>query len=246
MNLGEQIVVYLGIALLVWYVGASTFNRRLGIRTYRWLQPGVAGLGKITEAKWIGSSGSGARLGVAQAHSPLRKVEVSYLLETRELLPLWLINRLRGRRDTIYVRAQLRSAPYGELEVLPAGDRRFAGLLAGKTPSRWAMASGSLPHGMQAAWRGRDTEHLLGSAIRLLERSGAAIRRLSIAQTPPHIILEAQIPQLIASPSEAFFAALSRAFIKGGAEGAEPPLSGTPPAPAPAGPPEIPAPGTSR
>jgi len=40
MDLGQTIVVYLGIFLILWYAVALIYNRRLGIRTYRWLQPG--------------------------------------------------------------------------------------------------------------------------------------------------------------------------------------------------------------
>jgi hypothetical protein len=212
MNLGETIVIYLGIFLIFWYGAASIYNRRLGIRTYRWLQPGVSTLGKITEAKWIGSSGSGARIGVAQARSPFRQAEVAYLLETRELLPLWLLNRLRGVRDSLIVRAQLRSVPQGELEVLPRGHSRFKDLLAESKQNPWAMLPQDLPAGLQAAGRGRNTDGMLEAAGRLLGEVGPGIRRLSLARTAPHLILDVKIAQLRAEPSERFFQLLSEAF----------------------------------
>lgn len=212
MNLGETIVIYLGIFLIFWYGVASIYNRRLGIRTYRWLQPGVSTLGKITEAKWIGSSGSGARIGVAQAKPPFRQAEVAFLLETRELLPLWLLNRLRGIRDYLVVRAQLRTVPQGELEILPQGHSRFKDLLAESKQNPWAMLPGQLPAGLQAAARGRNTDRMLEAAGKLLDEVGPGVRRLSLARTAPHLILDVKIAQLRRETSERFFQQLTHAF----------------------------------
>jgi hypothetical protein len=212
MDLGQTIVVYLGIFLILWYAVALIYNRRLGIRTYRWLQPGVATLGKITQAKWLGSSGSGARIGVAQAKHPFRQAEVAFLLETRELLPLWLLNRLRGIRDSLVVRAQLRSVPQGELEILPQGHSRFGDLLTESKQNPWAMLDRELPAGLQAAARGRNTDNMLESAKALLNEVGPGIRRLSLARTAPHLILDMKIAQLRSEPSERFFNLLTKAF----------------------------------
>ena len=212
MDLGQTIVVYLGIFLILWYAVALIYNRRLGIRTYRWLQPGVATLGKITQAKWLGSSGSGARIGVAQAKAPFRQAEVAFLLETRELLPLWLLNRLRGIRDSLVVRVQLRSVPQGELEILPQGHSRFGDLLTESKQNPWAMLDRELPAGLQAAARGRNTDNMLESAKALLNEVGPGIRRLSLARTAPHLILDMKIAQLRSEPSERFFNLLTKAF----------------------------------
>lgn len=212
MDLGQTIAVYLGILLILWYGAASIYNRRLGIRTYRWLQPGVSTLGKITEAKWIGSSGSGARIGVAQAKHPFRQAEVAFLLETRELLPLWLLNRLRGRRDSLIVRVQLRSVPHGELEILPQGHSRFKDLLADSRQNPWTMLDRQFPAGLQAAARGRNIDSLLESADALLNEVGPGVRRLSLARTSPHLILDVKIANLSSNPSERFFSLLTEAF----------------------------------
>lgn len=214
MDLGETIVIYVGIFLILWYGVASIYNRRLGIRTYRWLQPGVSTLGKITQAKWIGSSGSGARIGVAQAKSPFRQAEVAFLLETRELLPLWLLNRARGIRDSLVVRAHLRSVPHGELEILPQGHSRFKDLLADSKQNPWSMLDRQLPAGLQAAARGRNLDRLIGSVEALLSEVGPGVRRLSLARTAPHLILDIKLGQLRSESSERFFELLTRAFSR--------------------------------
>jgi hypothetical protein len=219
MDLGQRIAVYLGIALLIWYALAAAYNRRRGVHVYRWLQPGVKSLGSITEAKWIGTAGSGARLAIAKPEKPFRRVEAAFLLETRELLPLWLINRLRGRRDALIVRADLRSAPRSELEMVPPGDRRLRGLEADEKRGRWQTLDG-LPAGFQAAARGRDIERFTPPARALLETHPSAIRHLSIGYSSPHVIVEADLASLMTASAEDFFVRLSKAF-----GGGEPPAA---------------------
>lgn len=215
MDLGQQIAIYLGIFLLIWYAVAAAYNRRRGVRVYRWLQPGLKSLGPITQAKWIGTAGSGARLAIAKPERPFRKVEAAFLLETRELLPLWLINRLRGRRDALIIRADLRSAPRGELEIVPPNDRRLSGLKADDKRGAWAMLAG-LPASYQGAARGRDVDRFTQPAHVLLEGQPASIRHLSIGFNPPHVIVEADLTILMTTPAEAFFTRMSKAF--GGGE----------------------------
>ena len=99
MDLGQWIVIGLSVVMGVWFAVGSFYNRRRGIGTYRWIQSGLKRLGKISEAAWIGSSGSGARLTVGKAEAPFRRIEVVFLLESREILPLWLFNRVRNKQD---------------------------------------------------------------------------------------------------------------------------------------------------
>lgn len=212
MDLGQTIAVYLGVFLLIWYAITGVYNRRRGLRVYRWLRGGVESLGKISEARWLGSSGSGARLTVAKAERPFRRVEVVYLLETRELLPLWLINLARGRRDMLIFKANLRSTPQGELEVVRGGDRRLRGLRADADRNPWTLVARSLPGDLQAANRGAQGGRILESLEGFLGGIAPALRRLSISRTAPHLILELLLPPLMEKPSETLFTSLEVAF----------------------------------
>jgi hypothetical protein len=211
MDLGQRIAIYLGVFLLIWYAAAAFYNRRRGVRVYRWLQPGLKTLGAITEAKWIGSSGSGARLAIAKPDRPFRRVEAAFLLETRELLPLWLINRLRGRRDALIIRADLRSAPKAELEIVPPEDRRLRGLRADDKRGAWTTLA-DLPAGFQGAGRGREVDRSSKETRSLLETESGPIRHISIGYKPPHVIIEADLTRLMTTPAESFFAHLSEAY----------------------------------
>jgi hypothetical protein len=215
MDLGQRIAIYLGIFLLVWYVFAAAYNCRRGVRVYRWLQPGAKSLGSITEARWIGTSGSGARLAIAKPERPFRRVEAAFLLETRELLPLWIVNRLRGRRDALILRVDLRSAPRSEVEIVPPGDRRLRGLQSDDKRGTWRILA-DLPAGFQGAGRGRDVDRLVSQVGALLQSDSTSIRHVSIGLKPPHVIIEADLTMLMPTPSETFLAHMTEAF--GGGE----------------------------
>ena len=119
----ETIVVALGIFLALWYLGASMFNRRRGVAVFRWLHDGLDALGGEISSRWIGSSGSGAQIRVAKADPPLKDLDVIYLLASRELLPLFLFDLARGKRDRLIVKAGTRAASPAELEAVPAKSR---------------------------------------------------------------------------------------------------------------------------
>jgi hypothetical protein len=209
MGLGEQVAVYLGIFLLVWYGVASFYNRRKGVRIYRWLQPGVATTGEITAAKWIGSSGSGARISVAKANKPFRRIDAAYLLETRELLPLWIFNHLRGRRDLLVLRIDLRSVPSAALELMHAGDSRLRGMTDSDGRPVPSEQSPTLGSEFEVAWLGRVDEKQLQKLSPFIEEYGASLWRLSVSRRAPHLIFEFHVPQLLDAPSSQLFDSLA-------------------------------------
>ena len=109
MSSSQLIIIVLSVFLILWYIGANIYNRRRGIAAYHWLRRGLQQLGTISNAEWLGSSGTGAKLAVSKADKPFRQVEAAYFLETREILPWWVVARLRGKRDEIVLSASLRT-----------------------------------------------------------------------------------------------------------------------------------------
>lgn len=213
MNIGETIAVYLGVFLLLWYAAAAYVNRRLGVRTFNWLKPGVQSLGGIGEARWMGSSGSGARLAVPRAKRPFQRLEVIFLLETRELLPLWLLNRLRGKRDTLILRAQLRSNPASEAEFFPQSDRSLRSIRSdGEEDVPWREVDSPKVNGFRAVGRGGQVEQVLQMCKPLLEDLGEKVRRLSISRTAPNVILELHLSGLLEAPAEDLFQSIQATF----------------------------------
>lgn len=214
MDVGQWIVIGISALLGVWYVAAGTFNRRRGIASYHWLKEGLEAQGKLTGASWIGSSGSGARLVVGQARQPFRRIEVVFLLETREILPLWLFNRARGKRDELILKATLRKVPTLETEVAQAADRGFPAQVK-EDASMTLIPAPGLQGFQLAVGRSADAELSAGLEA-LLTQYPTAILRLSLRRSQPHLILRVNLMELqTQGPSEAFFDHLS-GWVTGG------------------------------
>jgi hypothetical protein len=205
----EYIVTGLGIFLAGWYLIAAIYNRRFGLRTYRWLQRGLDVLGdpKSVQASWIGSSGSGARIGIQRARTPFRRLELAYLLESRELAPLWLFDILRGKRDQLILRGTLRHKQIGELEVLPAGDRRLK-TIRREITKPWTLADG--PHNLVIAQRGPAKQQAEGIAP-FLEKYGANLKRLSWGPQDPHILIVLRLTGLQVDEAAPLFQVIRQA-----------------------------------
>ena len=183
----EYLVMGLGLFLVAWYLIFLIYNRRLGLGTYRWLQSGLDVLGdpKGVQAGWIGSSGSGARIAIERAYLPFQRLELTYLLESRELAPLWLIDILRGKRDQIILRGTLRHKRPGELEVLPAGDKLLKAIQQ-ETTKPWNLTDG--PHNLVIAQR-RSAAQQVEWATPFLEKYGSQLKRFSRRSDDPHILI---------------------------------------------------------
>ncbi|MBN1993637.1 MAG: hypothetical protein JW953_13130 [Anaerolineae bacterium] len=204
----EYIVTGLGILLVVWYLFAAIYNRRFGLRTYRWLQRDLEVLGdkKSVQASWLGSSGSGARIGLQRARAPFRRLELTYLLESRELAPLWLVDVLRGKRDQLILRGTLRHPQGGELEIIPAG--RKIKTLPQNPNNPWTLTDG--PHHLVIAQRGAAKQQIEWVAP-FLESYGSHLIRFSWGPQDPHILIMLRLAGLQNNQAAALFQAICRA-----------------------------------
>lgn len=203
MDTGQQIVIILSIFLAAWYFVFAVINRRRGLGLYAWMRSGLKQLGEISQASWIGSSGSGARLVLENPEKPFQRIEAIYLLESREILPLWIFNRLRGKRDQLILKASLRGAPSAEIEAGRSGDREFEDLLTKdlKNPYSRASAAG----GVEVAWRGAHAARLQQGLQEFLARHPGQVMRLSLQKSKPHLILQSQLPDVRSQPAEEYF-----------------------------------------
>jgi hypothetical protein len=211
MDIGQWIVIILSIILAVWYFIGAIINRRLGLSVFEWLRSGLEQLGKLSEVRWIGSSGSGARLVVAQAGAPFQRVEVVYLMESREIMPLWLFNRIRGKRDEMIIRANLRSVPGQELEAARHSSRAFQQALSNPETKPFEL----LPDyaGFELARRGQNDIQATERFKELLNKHSDAIMQVSLQRKSPHLILRAAIPPLRSEPSGKFFDDIRQLFV---------------------------------
>ena len=207
MDPAVAIVIGLCVFLALWYGGGHLYNRRRGQHLFRWLEAGLGVLGGKVESGWIGSPAAGARINIVQAESPFRRLELTLLLESREILPLWLLDRLRGRKDRLIIRATLRSPRRGQIEIGSAGRRA-----ARRQQEPWDWRE--VPHRLAAACQGAGARQRVIALEPWLQTYGVHLRRFYWRQQDPHILLEIDLAGLLATPSEVFLDSLQAALKK--------------------------------
>jgi hypothetical protein len=210
MDLGQQIVILLSVFLVIWYLVFSILNRRRGIGMYHWLREGLEKLGKISEAGWIGSSGSGARLIVGKSQAPFKRIEVVFLLQTREVLPLWIFNILRGKHDALILKAALKNKPAQELEVAREGERDFKNLLVEEQRRPYEQVEA--PKGFVMALRGDADDSIIQCVRDFINQYPESVQQISLQRSKPHLILQTNLPEIQEAPAEQFFSALKKCF----------------------------------
>jgi hypothetical protein len=124
------------------------------------------------------------------------------VLLTRELLPLWGIELLRGKRDTLVLRAELRAKPAPEFEVVPIHGNLRAMLdrNAGESPWQWQ----EMPAGLGFATQGDGKAQSAAAVRRFLEKYGVFVQRLSLRERSPQLILFARLTGLERMPAKTF------------------------------------------
>jgi hypothetical protein len=206
---GIVAVIGLCALLALWYGGGYLYNRRRGQRFFLWLEKGLDVLGGERETGWIGSPASGARINVIHADPPFRRLELTLLLENREIPLVWLLAHLRGKRDWLIIKATLRSPRRGEVEI---GHTRRKATRSQEQP--WTQQTG--PYGLIIAHRGSGTQQQVAELGPWLEAYGAHLHRFVWRKTDPHVQWQIKVAGLLATPSEKLLADLQAAV--GGSE----------------------------
>jgi len=195
------------LALLVaGYMLGTWLNRRRSKELGLWLAAGVGVLGGQTLWKWVGTMTSGAQVTFVGAHKPFKQGEVLYLLLTREFLPLWGIELLRGKRDLLVLRVELSAKPARELELVPISGklRETLDRNPGAIPWQWQ----EMPAGLGLATQ-IDPGGQTAAAIRkFVEKYGPFLERLSLRKGSPQLILFARLTGLEKRPAKEFLAAV--------------------------------------
>ena len=194
LDVGQWIIVALSAFLFLWYFFANTANRKQGIATYRWLRQALEIYGKVSKAEWIGASNMGARLMVEKAASPLQRVQAHYLLEPREFLPYWLASRLRGKRDRVVIRVELRIPPRSSLEI-----RRISARHASTLPG-----DERIHQDFQVVHADTESTNMMASVEAYLASRGSIVERIVIQRQAPHLELHARLKPLVRSSAESY------------------------------------------
>jgi hypothetical protein len=149
---------------------------------------------------------SGAQVTIVGAMKPFRQGEILYLLLTREFLPLWGIELLRGKRDLLVMRVELSAKPVREFEVVPIqGDlRKTLDANPGAIPWSWQ----EMPAGLGLATHIDPGGQIAAAVRKFLKAYGPYVQRFSVRKGSPHLILFANLSGLERTPAKEFLAAV--------------------------------------
>lgn len=180
------VLIALCILLAAWYFLGVWFNRRRGILLARALRERLIALGaEGLTGRWVNASIF--QFVARRATSPIGKLAAIIVLESRELPLIWLVNLLRGRRDLLALRMDLRSAPGAdlELEAHPRQTKPEREARRRLAESDWEQAT----VGDYIIYHQHGAAHLKETLAPLLEEWQPYLRRLSISTSSPHLLL---------------------------------------------------------
>jgi hypothetical protein len=195
------------ILLVASYLGGTWLNRQRSKAIGKWLQDGIGMLGGRVAWRWLKSMSAGAEVTIAETRPPFKGVQLTYFLLTRELAPLWVIEVLRKKRDLLLVKADLRSSPAHEYEVVPLNGKLRATLDGGEgQPLEWQPLAGELGLGTRSAAEAK----MLGPVGAFVDKYGSDIERLSVRRRSPHLVLYLRLEQVEARPADELLRALQK------------------------------------
>ncbi len=205
MDRSQISVIILCVILLAAYAVGALYNRRRAKSILTWITAGLSPLGKAGEFRWHSPLHSAARLDVANVKAPFRTVQVLFVLEPRENLLVWLPRLLRGRRDELILRADLRLMPLQEFEVGRRGSRGLKTYIETQDEPYTTLPGNE--H-FDLAYRGKSDPEANARLQAFLAKYPRAIMRLSLQRKSVHLMLRADLEALRKAPLDEFFDAL--------------------------------------
>jgi len=204
--MSPQVILFILVALLVvgWFALGTQWNVRKGESALLWLQQGLPQIGQKTTLRWLGSSA--VELKIEQGKAPFRAAEVVIALEPRDVPPLWLLARLRGRHDLFIFRATMGSRPALEMEAIHPHSWSTHGLDRKCEARGWS----SLPAPAPLVVYARDRVHSVSDLLAAAQLPGCPLVRLSIRREAPEFEVQWQLSHLLAHPSPEIFQTIRR------------------------------------
>lgn len=201
------VIIGLSVAFMAWYIVGIQINRRRAARVQAWLKAGLEEeIGAVSEMRWLRPTRSAGALVVTEPFAPFRNVEAIFALEWVENLPVWLYRRLRGRRNELILRVDLRLNPAQEFEVGLLGSKGYENYLAEHTDE--PMQRLEPLNGFAIARRGRFDEEQIEHLKQFLAANQGALLRLSLQRKTIHLMLRANLKPMQEAPAADFFAGL--------------------------------------
>lgn len=190
-SLLTNIVIYICGLMIVWYFAGTALNRRRARELARTLGSAVPELGERF-GQMQGRLNQALKTPVVKPRAPYARVTVHLVLEAREILFLWLINRyVRGKRDQLVVHAELLSPPTRAL-LLADPETQLGRLALDKAREHGHIAEPLPARGgptLQRWGQGKAEEKLAGDFARNGIRPGYPLWVLRTQKSSPQLLL---------------------------------------------------------
>ncbi len=190
------------LVFLGWFAVGTTWNVRRGDVMLKWLRQGLPLVGERTTMRWLGSSV--LELKINKSRDPFRTLETLIAFEPRDVVFLWALARLRGRRDVLILRAQLRSTPDFELEAfVPHGWTAPRG--ANSLQARGWTPLPLTDHRNLTAFYSGEQGAQVQPLVDLAARACPGLVRLAVHRSVPNLELHWLLPDPAACPARDLF-----------------------------------------
>ena len=196
-----ELIGIIAVAVVAWFSAGTIWNIRKGRELMRWMQDGLPLLGERTTVRWLGSSA--VEMAIRDGKHPFTSAAIVIFLEPRDTPWMWAFARVRGRRDTLIVRAALRRSPVIELEAIdPASwsGREVSGRLPQDWSAQQAGGDGLVVHSATNA----AVAHA-GTLLKQAQDAGLTVYRLSVRRTEPNFQIHVAIPDRKRQHARDFF-----------------------------------------
>ncbi len=109
-------IVAVASILIVGYLIGRATNRRYARAISTWLEPSLRSLGGTPVIQAV--SRTAFRVKVMQARAPFHVVTATTVLLSREVLPIWLWERIQRHSDVVFFHLTLRRNPHIRFEIV--------------------------------------------------------------------------------------------------------------------------------
>jgi hypothetical protein len=187
---GTDLAIGLAAFLLLWYVIGMQINRRRAITLMRQVRDSIQSFGGTATIRWFGRSAF--RVEADQLASPFARLGVSVVLEPRETFFLWVLGRLRGRRDWLLASATLTGRVASSFEVYHP-KRRGAFQVASEIRDKgWRPEPLPGRPPLLCAAPDADGQALARETMMVLARTD--VWRVGLRPEAPHLIVSLPVP----------------------------------------------------
>jgi hypothetical protein len=198
-----QILVGAIVAIVMgWFAIGTIYNIRKGESVMRWMQGGLPLIGERTTVRWLGTTA--VEMKIVKAKPPFEQASLVIFMEPRDVPWFWGIARAQGRRDTLIIRAQLRTSPHADFEALDRKSWSGRDALRRIESERWTVSEPTADEELAIHYKTEGALERANLLLKLARESGFVVRRLSLRHSEPHLQIHLALPAASASAHDFF------------------------------------------